>query len=157
MNTLTTLDLPAFMNAAHRNFIGVDRLMDRMASNLSTPNDQGYPPYNVVKLDDNNFVIELAVAGFGKDSINLTVQDSVLSIEGSHAAASACLSQETNDDDEANYLHKGISSRKFRRTFDLADYVEVTDATVKDGVLKVTLERHIPEELKPREIPVNFK
>ena len=148
MNTLTTLDLPAFMNAAHRNFIGVDRLMDRMASNLSTPNDQGYPPYNVVKLDDNNFVIELAVAGFGKDSINLTVQDSVLSIEGS---------QETNDDNEANYLHKGISSRKFRRTFDLADYVEVTDATVKDGVLKVTLERHIPEELKPREIPVNFK
>ena len=148
MNTLTTLDLPAFMNAAHRNFIGVDRLMDRMASNLSTPNDQGYPPYNVVKLDDNNFVIELAVAGFGKDSINLTVQDGVLSIEGS---------QETNDDDEANYLHKGISSRKFRRTFDLADYVEVTDATVKDGVLKVTLERHIPEELKPREIPVNFK
>ena len=148
MNTLTTLDLPAFMNAAHRNFIGVDRLMDRMASNLSTPNDQGYPPYNVVKLDDNNFVIELAVAGFGKDSINLTVQDSVLSIEGS---------QETNDDDEANYLHKGISSRKFRRTFDLADYVEVTDATVKDGVLKVTLERHIPEELKPREIPVSFK
>ena len=148
MNTLTTLDLPAFMNAAHRNFIGVDRLMDRMASNLSTPNDQGYPPYNVVKLDDNNFVIELAVAGFGKDSINLTVQDSVLSIEGS---------QETNDDNEANYLHKGISSRKFRRTFDLADYVEVTDATVKDGVLKVTLERHIPEELKPREIPVSFK
>ena len=148
MNTLTTLDLPAFMNAAHRNFIGVDRLMDRMASNLSTPNDQGYPPYNVVKLGDNNFVIELAVAGFGKDSINLTVQDSVLSIEGS---------QETNDDDEANYLHKGISSRKFRRTFDLADYVEVTDATVKDGVLKVTLERHIPEELKPREIPVSFK
>ena len=148
MNTLTTLDLPAFMNAAHRNFIGVDRLMDRMASNLSTPNDQGYPPYNVVKLDDNNFVIELAVAGFGKDSINLTVQDSVLSIEGN---------QETNDDNEANYLHKGISSRKFRRTFDLADYVEVTDATVKDGVLKVTLERHIPEELKPREIPVNFK
>ena len=148
MNTLTTLDLPAFMNAAHRNFIGVDRLMDRMASNLSTPNDQGYPPYNVVKLDDNNFVIELAVAGFGKDSINLTVQDSVLSIEGS---------QETNDDDEANYLHKGISSRKFRRTFDLADYVEVTDATVKDGVLKVTLERNIPEELKPREIPLNFK
>jgi len=148
MNTLTTLDLPAFMNAAHRNFIGVDRLMDRMATNLSTPNDQGYPPYNVVKLGDNNFVIELAVAGFGKDSINLTVQDSVLSIEGS---------QETNDDDEANYLHKGISSRKFRRTFDLADYVEVTDATVKDGVLKVILERHIPEELKPREIPVNFK
>ena len=148
MNTLTTLDLPAFMNAAHRNFIGVDRLMDRKATNLSTPNDQGYPPYNVVKLDDNNFVIELAVAGFGKDSINLTVQDSVLSIEGS---------QETDDGDEANYLHKGISSRKFRRTFDLADYVEVTDATVKDGVLKVTLERHIPEELKPREIPVNFK
>jgi len=148
MNTLTTLDLPAFMNAAHRNFIGVDRLMDRMASNLSTPNDQGYPPYNVVKLGDNNFVIELAVAGFGKDSINLTVQDSVLSIEGN---------QETNDDNEANYLHKGISSRKFRRTFDLADYVEVTDATVKDGVLKVTLERHIPEELKPREIPVSFK
>ena len=148
MNTLTTLDLPAFMNAAHRNFIGVDRLMDRMASNLSTPNDQGYPPYNVVKLDDNNFVIELAVAGFGKDSINLTVQDSVLSIEGS---------QETNDDDEANYLHKGISSRKFRRTFNLSDYVEVKDATVKDGILEVTLERHVPEELKPREIPVNFK
>ena len=147
MNTLTTLDLPAFMNAAHRNFIGVDRLMDRMVSNLDTTNDQGYPPYNVVKLGDDNFVIELAVAGFSKNSINITVQDGVLNIEGS---------QDT-DDDETNYLHKGISSRKFRRTFNLSDYVEVTDATVKDGILEVTLERHVPEELKPRDIPVSFK
>jgi len=149
MNTLTTIDLPTFMNSAHRHFIGVDRLMDRMMSNLNS-NEAGYPPYNVVKLDDDSFVIELAVAGFSKNSIDITVQDSVLNIEGE---------QETDDrsDKETNYLYKGISSRKFRRTFNLADYVEVKDATVKDGVLKVILERHVPEELKPRTIPVNFK
>jgi molecular chaperone IbpA len=118
-------------------------------SNLNS-NEAGYPPYNVVKLDDDSFVIELAVAGFSKNSIDITVQDSVLNIEGE---------QETDDrsDEETNYLYKGISSRKFRRTFNLADYVEVKDATVKDGVLKVILERHVPEELKPRTIPVNFK
>jgi len=149
MNTLTTLDLPTFMNSAHRQFIGVDRLMDRMMSNLNS-NEAGYPPYNVVKLDDDNFVVELAVAGFSKNSINITVHDGVLNIEGSQEADDA-------SDKETNYLYKGISSRKFRRTFDLSDYVEVKDATVKNGVLKVKLERHVPEELKPREIPVNFK
>jgi len=137
------------MNSAHRQFIGVDRLMDRMMSNLNS-NEAGYPPYNVVKLDDDNFVVELAVAGFSKNSINITVHDGVLNIEGSQEADDA-------SDKETNYLYKGISSRKFRRTFDLSDYVEVKDATVKNGVLKVKLERHVPEELKPREIPVNFK
>ena len=154
MNTLTTLDLkaidlPTFMSSAHRQFIGVDRFMDRMMDNLNS-NEAGYPPYNVVKLDDDNFVVELAIAGFSKDSINITVHDGVLGIDGS---------QETDDNDTevTNYLYKGIGTRKFRRTFTLSDYVEVKDATVKDGILEVTLERHVPEELKPREIPVNFK
>jgi molecular chaperone IbpA len=140
MNTLTTFDIPTL----NRNFIGIDRLLDRMLVNGQT--SEGYPPYNVVKLDDDNFEIELAVAGFGKKDIEVTVHNGVLTVEGSTDAG------ESNRE----YLHKGISSRKFRRTFNLADHVEVKDATVQDGILSIVLERHVPEELKPRQIPVKF-
>jgi molecular chaperone IbpA len=138
MNTLTTFDIPTL----NRNFIGIDRLLDRMAYNVS---QDSYPPYNVVKVDDDNFVIELAVAGFGQEDIDVTVHNGVLSIEG-----------KTEAEAEREYLHKGISSRKFRRTFNLADHVEVKEAKVRDGILSIVLERQVPEELKPRKISVNF-
>jgi len=140
MNTLTTFDIPTL----NRNFIGIDRLLDRMLVNGQT--QEGYPPYNVVKLDDDNFEIELAVAGFGEKDIEVTVHNGVLAIEGKTAEAQT----------ERTFLHKGISSRKFRRTFNLADHVEVKDAKVRDGILSIALERQVPEELKPRKISVNF-
>lgn len=140
MNTLTTFDIPTL----NRNFIGIDRLLDRMLVNGQT--QEGYPPYNVVKLDDDNFEIELAVAGFGEKDIEVTVHNGVLAIEGKTAESQT----------ERTFLHKGISSRKFRRTFNLADHVEVKDAKVRDGILSIALERQVPEELKPRKISVNF-
>ena len=146
LNTLTTLDIPTFMNNVNRQFIGVDRLMNRMMENGHSTNDTGYPPYNVVKKDDDNFVIELAVAGFTMDDLSVTDHNGELTIEGS---------QEKGSDDSDGYLHHGISSRKFRRSFNLADHVNVTEATVKDGILNVTLRREVPEELKPRVIKIN--
>ena len=142
MNTLTTFDIPTL----NRNFIGIDRMLDRLAVNGSGHAAEGYPPYNVVKLDEDHFEIELAVAGFGKDDISVTVHDGVLTIDGQSEVT------ESNKD----YLHKGISSRKFKRTFNLADHVQVKNATVQDGILSVSLEREVPEELKPRKIPVKF-
>jgi|MDSW01.1.fsa_nt_gb molecular chaperone IbpA len=147
MNTITTLDIPTFMNNVNQRFIGHQRLMDRMMENVHSSNDTGYPPYNVIKNDDDNFVIELAVAGFGMDDLSITDHNGELTIEGT---------KNKDPKDSDNYLHRGISSRKFRRTFNLADHVNVTDATVKDGILSVTLVREVPEELKPRVIDINY-
>ena len=140
--TLTTLDIPTL----HRNMIGIDRLINRMQSDGA---DQGYPPYNVIKQDEDHFVIEVALAGFGQDDIEVTSHNGVLTINGDKIEAIA-------DDITHDYLHKGIGNRKFRRTFNLADHVEVKDANMENGILSVKLERNVPEELKPRNIPVTF-
>mgnify|MGYP001196057415 CR=1 FL=1 len=142
MNTLTSFDIPTL----HRNMIGIDRLLDRMQ--VVNGSDQGYPPYNVIKQDDNHFSIELALAGFSEKDIDVTVHNGVLTIKGEK--------DDTSTEDGNDYLHKGIGNRSFRRTFNLADHVEVTNATMNNGILSVTLERDVPEELKPRKIPVTF-
>jgi len=140
--TLTTLDLPSL----HRNFIGIDRLLDRMAFNMNTTSD-GYPPYNIIKQTEDSFVIELAVAGLDEDAIDVTEHQGVLTIEANS----------TTDNESTQYLHKGISTRRFKRTFTLAEHVYVQSASVKNGILSIVLERDVPEEMKPRSIPVNFK
>jgi len=137
--TLTTLDIPTL----HRNFIGIDRLLDRMAYNVA---QDGYPPYNIIQESEDRFVIELAVAGIDEDAIDVTEHQGVLTVEAKNKTES----------DETNYLHKGISTRRFKRTFTLAEHVYVQSAGVKNGILSIVLERDIPEEMKPRSIPVNF-
>ena len=120
-------------------FIGFDRMLDRMRA--TTPGQSNYPPYNIVKVEDNHYELQLALAGFTQDDLDIELKDGVLTIEG-----------RKEEDDEKTYLHKGISARAFRRTFTLADTIVVNGADLADGVLTVKLENVIPEEKKPRKI-----
>ena len=123
--------------------IGFDRMFDRLFDeNVATTN---YPPYNIVKIDDSNYTIEIAIAGFNKDEIEIETKENILSIK----------SQSRPDgDDDKEYLHKGISNRAFKRTFQISDDVVVKGATFENGLLNVELERIIPEEKKPRLIKI---
>ena len=144
MNTrLTTLDLPSL----HRNFIGIDRLLDRMSYNMNSASD-GYPPYNIIKEDENTFVIEIAVAGIPREGIKINTHESILTVEATI--------EQLAGEKEKEYLHKGIAGRRFARTFNLAEHVEVESADVENGILSIKLVREVPEELKPRIIPINF-
>jgi molecular chaperone IbpA len=124
--------------------IGFDRMFDRLLDD-SLVTTTNYPPYNIVKMDDTNYAIQIAVAGFGKDDIEIETKENTLSIK----------SKEKGDVvDETTYLHKGISNRAFKRTFTISDDVIVKGATFENGLLNVELERIIPEEKKPRLIKI---
>jgi len=111
-------------------------------STMSTPKPS-YPPYNIVKIDDDNLVMEFAVAGFKKDEISVTTEKNVLTIKS------------TKDDaEEKDYLYKGIAARKFTRQFTLPEYFEVEGAKVDNGILYIDLIRNIPEEKKPKSIKI---
>lgn len=121
--------------------IGFDRYFDEL-NRLSSHTQTNYPPYNIVQEDAENFCIELAVAGFGKKDIEITKEKTLLTIEGKI------------DEDSKDFVHKGLASRAFRRSFTLADDVEVTGADLKDGILLVKLVRVVPEEDKPISIKI---
>lgn len=124
--------------------IGFDRMFDRLLDD-SLVTTTNYPPYNIVKMDDTNYAIQIAIAGFGKDDIEIETKENTLSIK----------SKEKGDVvDETTYLHKGISNRAFKRTFTISDDVVVKGATFENGLLNVELERIIPEEKKPRLIEI---
>ena len=109
----------------------------------TTPATNAYPPYNVVRINDDKIVMEFAVAGFKKDEISITTEKNVLSIKA-----------EKPDADDKKYLHKGIAARKFTRSFSLPEYYEVDSAGFEDGILYVHLLRNIPEEKKPKSIKI---
>ena len=123
-------------------FIGFDRLFDELNSTHWT-NIESYPPHNIVKTGEDKFAIELAIAGFGEKDIDVTVKDGDLIITGK------------SDDKEKEYLHKGISARKFVKTFKLQEYIEVTNAAISNGLLVVELEYKLPEEKQPKSIKIN--
>lgn len=108
-----------------------------------------YPPYNIKKVDENKYVIELAVAGFGKQDLELELKDGILAIKGSHT-----LDTLTQDGVDQTYLYKGIADRAFTRQFTLADSVEIRNAELINGMLKVWLENIIPEHKKPKKIDI---
>ena len=108
----------------------------------SMPKIPTYPPYNIKKVEDNKYVIEMAVAGFGKQDIELELQDGTLTIKGNISA------------DDSEYIYKGIAERAFTRQFTLADTVEIKNADLINGMLKIWLERFIPEEKKPKKINI---
>ena len=144
MTRLTTLDLTPL----HRHMVGFDRMfdeMDRLFEN--SVNSQGYPPYNIAKLDEdgNEFMVSLAVAGFGMDNLHITKDGNALKIEGTTPKG----------EDNVNYLHKGIGGRSFRREFTLADQVDVKNAELANGMLNIHLVRELPEELQPKKIEIN--
>ena len=124
-------------------FLGFDSLFNTLSEmNVESARGVGYPPYNVIKRDDGHFLIEIAVAGFKKDDIDLTLEKGVLTITGKHKGSS-----NTRD-----YAHRGISQRAFERSFTLIDTIKVVGADIVDGLLVVILENDIPEEDKPQTI-----
>ena len=142
MTRLQTLDLPNF----HRATIGFDRLFDELERSFAnSPNGNGYPPYNIAQINEDEYMISLAVAGFGMDNLDITKDKNVLRVEGTSPKG----------DEEVNYLHKGIGGRNFRREFTLADHVEVQGATLELGMLNIHLKREVPEELQPKKIAIN--
>jgi molecular chaperone IbpA len=144
MTKLTSLDLSPF----YRNSIGVDRLFDRLINQIDTTASTNYPPYNIIKHDENTFEVQVAVAGFGEGDLEISVKDGNLVISGEKQSEAQLVGTE--------YLHQGISARRFIRTFSLADYVEVIDAASKDGILSVRLERKLPEAMKPKTIAITY-
>jgi molecular chaperone IbpA len=123
-------------------FIGFNRELSRL-NNAHKVNSQSYPPYDLIKLDEDTYRLSVAVAGFGKDDIDVSVDNGTLIIKG-----------ETVDVTDAEIVHKGIAGRKFTRSFALGEYMEVTGAELKDGMLHINVDRIVPEEKKPKTIKI---
>jgi molecular chaperone IbpA len=111
----------------------------------NSPNGNGYPPYNIAQINDDEYMISVAVAGFGMDNLSITKDGDTLKIEGTAPKG----------DEDVNYLHKGIGGRSFRREFTLADHVNVKTANLELGMLNIHLVRELPEALKPKTIKIN--
>jgi molecular chaperone IbpA len=126
-----------------RSTIGFDRLFNLIDDSMRDTGDDNYPPYDIERTSEDHYQISLAVAGFTPDEITITAEQSVLTVEGRKL-----------DKDRRNYLYQGISTRPFRRVFNLADYVRVKGATFESGLLKIQLVRHVPEAMKPRRIAI---
>jgi molecular chaperone IbpA len=126
-----------------RSTIGFDRLFDLLENSSIAQGGENYPPFDLLQVDDNHYRINLAVAGFSRDEIDITAQQNQLIVTG-----------KKNDDDKAAYVHRGIANRSFERRFGLADHIKVTDADLRDGLLSIDLVREIPEAMKPRKISI---
>lgn len=140
---ITTFDLPTL----HRHAIGFDRLFNELNRTFANSKSDGnYPPHNVIQLSDSTYQIELAVAGFAEDEIDVELKENLLTVRG----------VQDKDEDQPIYLHKGIATRNFTRTFPLGEHVEVRGATVKNGILVIDLELEVPEEKQPKKIAITF-
>ncbi len=128
-----------------RSFVGFDRVFDAL-ENATQATAENYPPFNIERLDANNFRITIAVAGFKADEIDIVAQQNALLVKGKKADA--------ENGDRGRFVHLGIATRSFERRFDLADFVRVTTADLADGLLTVDLVREIPEALKPQKIAI---
>jgi molecular chaperone IbpA len=129
----------------YRSTVGFDRLFQLIDGIGAGDGDApSFPPYDIEKLGDNSYRIVMAVAGFGKDELEVEVKESTLSVRGS----------KREDGEEKQYLHRGIAKRSFERRFQLADHVQVTGADVVDGLLNIDLVRELPERMKPRRIAI---
>jgi molecular chaperone IbpA len=136
------------LNQLHKMTVGFDRLFDQMLLAGEYPNtvSTGYPPYNVERIDDGRWRVTIAVAGFGESDIEVIVDQGNLNING-----------KKSDKTDENMLYHGIANRQFNRSFQLADYVEVEEATLKDGMLTLNLVRNVPEALRPKKIKLTSK
>ena len=128
-------------------FVGFDNLFKELEK-ATVRHPQQYPPHNIVKLNDTEYCIELAVAGFTMDDLDIEREKNNLTIKGE-------VQTKQEDESQRQYIHKGISQKRFVRTFNLAEHIRVVKAEFKDGILSVYLEHIIPEELKPSKIPIS--
>jgi molecular chaperone IbpA len=136
---MTTFDLTPLW----RSSVGFDRMIDLVEDSVRWTGNDNYPPYNIERAGEDSYQVSLALAGFTPDEIGITVEQNVLTVEGRKP-----------DRGEHHYLYQGISSRPFRRTFNLADYVQVKGAAFVNGMLKIDLVREVPESMKPRQIAI---
>ena len=145
--TLRSFDIPAI----HKFGIGFDNMFDELMRVSAQQSTTNYPPYNIVQVNEDEYMISVAVAGFGPDNLSVTKDKKFLIIEGKHSA-------ETVESPDASYtfLHKGISERSFRREFQLADHVEISNAHLELGILSIHLRREVPEEAKPKAIAITY-
>lgn len=140
--TLRSLDIPSI----HKFAVGFDSLFDEMIRINAQQGGTNYPPFNIVQINEDEYVISLAVAGFGPDNIDVTKEGNYLVIDGTPVLPL----------EDINYLHKGISTRSFRREFKLADHVDIENCDLELGILSIKLKRTIPEEQKPKKIAINY-
>ena len=124
-------------------FIGFNRELSRFNHVHNAATRQSYPPYDLIKVDEDTYKLSVAVAGFTKDDVKVTVEDGTLIVKG-----------EVTAETEGEAIHKGIATRKFTRTFALGEYMEVTGAEMRDGMLHINIDRIIPDEKKPKEIAI---
>lgn len=140
---MTNTQLTRFdTNALNRALLGFDTLFDNFEKRFANQVNTNYPPHNVVKFDNDTYEVQVAVTGFDPKDITVQVDQTELIIKGSTEAS--------DDASTITYLHRGLSSRDFTKTFTLAAHMEVGEARIKNGVLKVTLKHIVPEALKPR-------
>ena len=138
----TAGDLERFMGLT----VGFDTMFDRLMNFSPTQQESGYPPYNIRKVDDYNYVIEIALAGFSERDIEVEVADGVVSVR----------SKEDKDTVETEYVHRGIARRSFARKWTLSDDMIVNGAEFQNGLLNINLEKVVPEEKKPRIVPITI-
>lgn len=138
-NQLTKLD------ALSRALIGFDQMFDQMERRYANSVNNNYPPHNILRLDDNEYAIQIAVTGFDKSEISVTVENNVLVVKGESMTTEYAPEQ---------YLHRGLATRDFVKEFPLAEHIEVVGAETKNGMLVVKLVRNIPESAKPKVIDI---
>lgn len=145
--TLRSFDIPAITKFG----IGFDNMFDELMRVSAQQGNTNYPPYNIVQVNEDEYMISVAVAGFSLDNLSVTKDKNFLIIEGKQNMGDLV------DQEAINYLHKGISERSFRREFQLADHVEISNAHLELGILNVRLKREVPEEAKPKAIAITYK
>jgi molecular chaperone IbpA len=131
--------------ALNRALVGFDRIFDDMERRFANQISSNYPPFNIAKVGENLYDIAIAVTGFEKDEIAVTVEANELTVKGE---------RKTPEGPELEYLHRGLALRDFEKTFTLAEHMKVRKAEIKNGILLIQIEREIPEELKPRVIDI---
>jgi molecular chaperone IbpA len=128
----------------YRTAVGFDRLASLLDAAASQDSQGGYPPYNIERTGENAYRVEVAVAGFKPEELNVEVKENLLTVQGRKAA----------NDEARRFLHRGLAERNFERRFQLADYMIVEDAKLEAGLLSISLRRELPEQLKPRTIAI---
>ncbi len=137
---MTTFDF----SPLYRTSVGFDRLAALLSSATRLEQGNAYPPYNIQTTGENQYQITMAVAGFAESDLDISTEQNKLTVTGNRAS----------DEEDANYLYRGIATRSFERRFNLADHVRVTGARLENGLLHISLERELPEAMKPRTIKI---
>jgi molecular chaperone IbpA len=141
MNQLVRFDT----NALNKALLGFDEIFNNFEHRFANQINNNYPPYNIIKKDENNYELEVAVTGFAPEEVTVEIDQNQLIVKGE---------RKREDDADTQYLHRGLATRDFNRVWTLAEHMEVDTGTIKSGVLRIALERVVPEALKPRVLKI---